>query len=429
MKNYQETLDYLYSMLPMYQRVGSIAFKKDLTNTKTLLKALQNPEQKFKSIHIAGTNGKGSVSHMLAAVFQAAGYKTGLYTSPHLKDFRERIKVNGDMISEADVIEFTHKMASEIEKITPSFFELTVAMAFEYFQKQKVDIAIIETGLGGRLDSTNVILPEMSVITNIDFDHMDMLGDTLELIAVEKAGIIKPDVPVIIGQHDKITAPVFLNTANNKRARIKFADQFFKAELHTRKGAEMEVNIYKNEKPFLSELHLDLNGIYQLKNVCTSICTLEELKNIGWDFPDEAVRIGLGAVKSLTGLRGRWDVINLDPLIIADTGHNEAGIKEILQTLNNISYKKLHFILGLAKEKDSSKILSLLPKDAEYYFTKAQIPRALNELELAEKAAQFDLKGRTYSSVNEAIEAAKANYQSGDLIFVGGSNFVVAEAI
>jgi len=428
---YQQTLEYLYSRLPMFQRVGPAAYKADLSNTLALCKVLDNPQESFKSIHIAGTNGKGSTSHLLASVLQAAGYKTGLYTSPHLKDFRERIRINGKMISKDDVVAFVEKHKSSFEKIDLSFFEWTVGLAFDYFREKKVDIAIIETGLGGRLDSTNVILPEVSVITNISFDHMNLLGNTLEKIAKEKAGIIKRDVPVIIGESQPEISHVFVQKASTVRAPIMFADKVFSvrkwdvsdvpsphvvADLGGRAGYRVTVRS-------------SLIGDYQKKNFVTVIAVLEELRRLGWNVDELAMRKGFRDAAETTGLLGRWQTIGKNPAVIADTGHNEGGIREIIAQLKHTSFKKLHMVIGVVNDKDPGKILSLLPKNATYYFCSFDLPRAMNAEELQVAAGEFKLKGAAFPSVRKALKAAKDQANKNDLIFVGGSTFVVAEAL
>ncbi len=403
---YQQTLDYLFSQLPMFQRIGASAYKVDLSNTIALCNLLDNPQYKFKSIHIAGTNGKGSTSHMLASILQEAGYKVGLYTSPHLIDFRERIKINREMISEESVIDFVTKYKADFEKINLSFFEWTVGLAFDYFSKQKVDIAVVETGLGGRLDSTNVIHPEISIITNIGKDHMQFLGDTLEKIAVEKAGIIKKNVPVVIGETQKEIEHIFNTKAKELDASIYFADQIIHQELES-----------------------DLKGSYQKKNIKTVLASIQELKKLGYVISEENIQVGLSNVVRNTGLMGRWQTLGENPKVICDTGHNEAGIKEVVNQIESLNYNKLHFVLGAVNDKEIDSILELLPKHAEYYFCQAKIPRALDVLELKNKAASYNLMGNSYDSVVSAYEVAKITAKKDDLIFIGGSTFVVAEVL
>lgn len=425
--NYQQTLQYLFSMLPMFSKQGASAYKKDLTNTLQLCNFLQNPQQKFKTIHIAGTNGKGSVSHMIAAILQQAGYKTGLYTSPHLKDFRERIRVNGVICNQQFVIDFTQKIQTQIEAIQPSFFEVTVAMAFEYFAQQNVDIAVIETGLGGRLDSTNIIQPVLSVITNIGYDHMQMLGNTLPLIAAEKAGIIKPNTLVVIGEKHKETEQIFIEKANAEKATIVFAeDENWVCNVdYTHHQLKVEVeNFYSKErKSFL----LDLNGIYQTKNLLTVLSTVHQLQKIGFKIEENTLHTALQHVKKITGLKGRWQTIQQKPTIIADVAHNEDGIKQLLHQLEHCTYNQLHFIVGMVKDKDVTKVISLLPKNAIYYFTNAQIERALPVKQLQEIALQHNLKGNVFENVNKAIAEAKSHAYKNDLILIAGSVFLVGE--
>lgn len=424
---YQQTLDYLLTKLPLFSKIGSAAYKKDITNTIILCKAAGEPQHKIKTVHVAGTNGKGSTSHMLAAIFQESGYKTGLYTSPHLKDFKERIKVNGEMIEENFIISFVEKMKSVIEEINPSFFELTVVMALQYFAEHKVDIAIIETGLGGRLDSTNVITPEISIITNIGYDHMNILGDTLEKIAFEKAGIIKENIPVIIGQSISATKNIFLEKANECNAPIVFAENEFSISNYILKSDSLAVDVLKNRTGEKENYILDLNGIYQQQNLLTVLTAVDELKKLKYIFKKEKIKSALSSVKKLTGLHGRWDVIHQQPMVALDVAHNEDGIKQLLQQISLCDYKKLHLVFGMVKDKDADKILSLLPKNANYYFTKAQIERALPEEELSEKAAEYNLRGLKYPEVNEALKAAMGKAFDEDLIVVCGSVFVVGE--
>jgi dihydrofolate synthase/folylpolyglutamate synthase len=427
MSLYKETIDYLFTRLPMFSRIGAAAIKKDLHNTIALCEVLGNPHTKFKSIHIAGTNGKGSVSHMLAAILQTAGYKTGLYTSPHLHDFRERIKVNGEMVSEAFVIDFTQRIQPQIEQLEPSFFEITVAMAFEYFAEQQVDIAVIETGLGGRLDSTNIITPELSIITNIGWDHMNLLGDRLDKIAFEKAGIIKQEIPAVIGETIPETENVFLQKAKEQQATLLFANDHFTTEEVLMVNNQLQV-IVKNKitgKPLSYEL--DLPGFYQTKNLCTVLTAVEQLQQQGWNISQEQVQTALSHTKQINGLHGRWEVIRQNPTVVLDVGHNEDGMKQIIKQLQFCSFQQLHIVIGMVKDKEIEKVLALLPKDAEYYFTKAQIPRALDEVTLRQKANAFNLKGETYLNVNDALTKAKQCASADDLILVCGSVFLVGE--
>jgi dihydrofolate synthase/folylpolyglutamate synthase len=413
----------------MFTRIGVVAYKKDLHNTLALCQELGNPQNQFKTIHVGGTNGKGSTSHMLAAVLQKAGYKTGLYTSPHLKDFRERIRINGEMIPEEFVADFVTQQQAIIETISPSFFEVTVGMAFSYFAKEKVDIAIIEVGLGGRLDSTNVITPELTVITNISLDHTNLLGDNLKAIAGEKAGIIKPSIPVVIGERHPETDDVFIQKAMETASPLVFAeDELHLSETQNEKQY-LVTTVQKGNKIILKPLVLDLTGTYQLKNVLTVVAAVLKLKELGFHIPDEAVYAALRNVKEITGLQGRWQTLATSPLTICDTGHNLAGIHEVVKNIENTPHKKLHMIIGVLKDKDVNGVLSILPANATYYFTQPQLERALPAVILAEQAAAHQLHGDVYDHVNMALEAARQNAAPDDLIFIGGSTFVVAEVI
>lgn len=429
--NYQQTLDFLYSKLPMFTRVGASAFKKDLTNTLILCQAIGNPQHKFKSLHIAGTNGKGSTSHMLASVLQAQGYKTGLYTSPHLKDFRERIRINGKMMNKADVKSFVQRNKKLIEEIEPSFFEVTVAMAFEHFAKNEVDIAVIEVGLGGRLDSTNIIRPEISVITNISLDHTNMLGNTLGEIAGEKAGIIKKNIPVVIGETQAESEPVFIRKAKEENAEIFFADKTLAAKNIKIKNNLLSLDIELENKVKYLNLKCDLTGLYQPKNILAVVKTAEVLNNSKSKIKisETALYQGLRKVKKSTQLQGRWQTLSKNPLVICDTGHNEAGITEVIKNIQHTKYNKLHVVFGMVKDKDITKVLSLMPTDATYYFCKPDIERGLDAEEIKQQAKAFNLIGNRFNSVIEAKEAATSSAEKNDLIFIGGSTFVVAEAI
>ena len=432
MKTYQEILDYLYSQLPMFQRTGPAAYKDNLDNTIRLDEMFDHPHRSFRSIHVAGTNGKGSVSHILASVLQEAGYKTGLYTSPHLKDFRERIRVNGEMISEEAVVQFTESFQekNETEKMEPSFFELTVSMAFDYFRTMQVDVAVIEVGLGGRLDSTNIITPEVSVITNISFDHTALLGKTLPKIAAEKAGIIKPGIPVVIGETNTETSPVFIEFDHRLNAPISFADQEYQTNYSMLTiNRKQSLNIQSNGNLVFPELLVDLLGIYQRHNVPTVLKSIDILNIKGWNLTEDILRRGLANTMRNTGLMGRWQIIGNNPLVVCDTGHNEAGIKMVVEQINQTAWKNLHIVIGMVNDKDQNEVLALLPANAQYYFTKAEIPRATEPEELSAKASHFGLTGDCYPTVRQALSAALANAGENDLVFVGGSTFVVAEIL
>lgn len=421
---YEETLNYLFSQLPMFSRIGPAAYKKDLTNTLTLCNFLGNPQTKFPSIHIAGTNGKGSVSHFLASVFGEAGYKTGLYTSPHIHDFRERIKVNGLMAEKDFIVEFVRKTKGISAEINPSFFELTVAMAFEYFAISKVDLAIIETGLGGRLDSTNVIIPELSVITNISFDHVNMLGNTLQKIAFEKAGIIKKNIPVVIGQTLPETKPVFLEKANQLQSDIIFAES--KWSFISQHG-----NTFQFQNPQSGEkksFNSGLMGMYQQYNIPIVLTAVEIMKKMGWNLQEDAVQNGILNVNANTGIEGRWQKIQENPSIILDVAHNEDGIRQVLLQLEaEFPNCRWHFVLGFVNDKPLEKLLSILPPNSLYYFTQAHILRAMEASILQQQASGFGLKGNAFENVNVALSSAKKNAAKEDVIIVCGSFFVIAE--
>ncbi len=423
---YQQTLDFLYSQLPMFSRVGAAAYKEDLTNTIALCNAINNPQHKFKSIHIAGTNGKGSTSHFLAAIFQTAGYKVGLYTSPHLKDFRERIKVNGEMCNETFVVDFIEKTKPQIEAIQPSFFELTVAMAFEYFAQQKVDIAIIETGLGGRLDSTNIISPILSIITNIGLDHTNLLGNTLQKIAYEKAGIIKQNTPVVIGEYLQETKQVFIDKAKQENAEIVFAQENYSIVQHQYINHKLEVEIKRNNDN-THTYSLDLAGLYQAKNIKTVLESCVQLNKLGYNLTNEIITKALAETQAITGLYGRWQCINTNPTVILDVAHNVDGMTQVVTQLQEMDYENLHIVVGMVKDKDVNAVLELLPKDASYYFTKALIERAMNENDLQQLALQYQLKGDIFSNVNSALQNALKYATTKDLILVCGSVFLVGE--
>lgn len=425
--NYADTLNFLYTRLPMFSRIGASAYKKDLHNIIALEQANNNPHQHFKSIHIAGTNGKGSTSHMLAAILQQAGYKTGLYTSPHLRDFRERIRVNGRMIPEQVVIAFTEKMSDLIPAIEPSFFELTVAMAFDWFSQEQVDIAVIEVGLGGRLDSTNIIRPEVAVITNIGWDHMNILGNTLAEIAGEKAGIIKTGIPAVIGEALPETRPVFEKAAAANTTQLYYAQELQQVISWNHQDTFLEVQVQEKGHTDAQQYRLDLAGAYQVKNLPGVLQTIRLLQDQGWAIDEKAIHSGLSNTKRITGLHGRWELIQQHPRVILDVGHNVDGIKAINEQLELMNFHHLHLILGMVKDKDISKVLSLLPKQATCYFTQADIPRALPAEQLKALAASAGLQGNTYPNVNKALEQAKVHAKENDLILICGSVFLVGE--
>ncbi|MEI8075160.1 MAG: folylpolyglutamate synthase/dihydrofolate synthase family protein [Bacteroidota bacterium] len=424
---YQETLDYLFRALPMFSRVGESAYKKDLNNTLSLCESIGNPQKKFKTIHIAGTNGKGSTSHMLASVLQTAGYKTGLYTSPHLKDFRERIKVNGAMCEEAFVIDFTERIEPMIQLIQPSFFEITVAMAFEYFAQQEVDIAIIEVGLGGRLDSTNIIDPILSIITNIGWDHMNLLGNSLAEIAGEKAGIIKQHTPVVIGEYTDITKPIFEKFAINHAAPIHWATDEKWVSDFTFAAHHLDITVVEKRNDEHVDYRLDLPGIYQAKNIITVLKAIDLLNQLDWKISLATVQKALAHVKKLTGLHGRWEVLKEHPLLVLDVAHNEDGIKQVIRQIELVGAQEVHIVIGMVKDKEIDRVLDLLPKHAHYYFTKAPIPRALDENILMEAAAKKQLHGKCYPLINDAVHQALFHANENDLVLVCGSVFVVGE--
>lgn len=427
--NYQETINYLFNQLPMFQRTGKAAYKANLDTTLALDAYFEHPHRNFKCIHVAGTNGKGSVSHTLASVLQSAGYKVGLYTSPHLRDFRERVKINGDMISENVVVDFVASHKKKFEELSPSFFEMTVALAFDYFAKEKVDVAIIEVGLGGRLDSTNIIDPFLTVITNISLDHTSLLGYSIPVIAGEKAGIIKNNIPVVIGEKHPESQNVFLDRAKFHSAPILFAEDKFDL-LETELKEDFRHLVFKDmESENVLSLESDLLGIYQVKNIRTSLVALNQLNKKGFNLSDDIIKDGISKIVAQTSLLGRWQCLGSHPKIICDTGHNVAGISEILRQINSLQFDNLHIVIGMVDDKDIDEVLSLLPRNASYYFTKASIPRALNEEILKEKADKFELKGNTFKSVSEAQAAAKNKANKDDLIFIGGSTFVVAEVV
>ena len=425
--NYAQTIEYLFTRLPMFSRIGAPALKLGLDNISRLCNSLGDPHKKFKSIHIAGTNGKGSVSHMLAAIFQSAGYKTGLHTSPHLYDFRERLKVNGEPATEEFVIEFVENIKPLIEELDPSFFEISIAMTFAWFAEQKVDIAIVETGLGGRLDSTNILQPEMSIITNIGMDHMQLLGNTLEEIATEKAGIIKKNTPVVIGEAAPGTAMIFDNFARAMNAPITYAQDNFSIVDYHNKIHTLEVEVARKNFTDHNKYVMDLQGIYQMKNLLTVLQATAVLNQLEWKLDHESVYNAMQNVRKLTGLHGRWEVIHSNPLVILDVAHNEDGIRMVLQQLEIMAPTNVHIVIGMVKDKAITNILDLLPSSASYYFTHAHVPRALAADQLQKQAETFHLKGETYDDVNEALNSALNHAGESDLILVCGSVFLISE--
>jgi dihydrofolate synthase/folylpolyglutamate synthase len=421
----------MYKQLPMYHRIGAVAYKTGLQTTLSLCKYLGNPQLQYQSVHIGGTNGKGSTSHLIASILQASGKKTGLYTSPHLKDFRERIKVNGRMVPKSYVTQFVTDHQEKFEKIHPSFFEMTFALAIQYFADCNIDVGVFEVGMGGRLDSTNIIKPIVSVITNISLDHTLFLGNTLSQIAMEKAGIIKNHTPVVIGESQEETQSVFISKAIEENSEISFADQHY----HVRKiKAESDQNllcfdIFHNKKIYLKRINCPLAGNYQVKNLCTVFQAVDVMNALGFHLSAASIRKGIQDVIRLTGLSGRWQVLRKKPLTICDTGHNEEGIKYVIQQIRNIHYKKLHFVIGMVNDKDLMKILRLLPKQAQYYFCRPNIPRGLDQQELATAAIKLGLNGDVFPSVWKAYQNALMSAQDDDLVFIGGSTFVVAEVL
>ena len=428
--NYKETLDYLYSYLPMFQRIGAAAYKEDIYNTVELMKALGNPEKKFKSIHVAGTNGKGSSSHLIASILREKGLKVGLHTSPHLKDFRERIKIDNKMCSEEFVVKFVENNKELIERIKPSFFETAVAMAFTYFAQENVDIAIIEVGMGGRLDSTNIINPLACLITNISFDHTQFLGNSLAEIAGEKAGIIKENTPVVISQSQEETKNVFIAKANEKNAPISFADSYLSCENVNHSCGEMRLDIYKNGEKRLENLKSPLAGYYQQKNILGVIALIDTLNQYhNFNISEENIINGIENLSTNFPIAGRWQILCNKPLTICDTGHNEDGLKYVIEQIKNTPHQKLRFVLAMVNDKDVNKVLSMLNKDAEYYLSQANIPRALPVEQLAEKAQQAGLSFTQYSTISQALAKAQEDAKENDLVFIGGSTFTVAEVV
>ena len=423
--NYEETLTYLYNSAPLFQHIGKDAYKEGLSNTLELDGHFGHPHRKFKTIHVAGTNGKGSCSHTLAAILQSAGYKVGLYTSPHLVDFRERIRINGTPIPKDEVIRFVEEERSFFEPLHPSFFELATAMAFQYFAKEEIDVAVIEVGLGGRLDCTNIITPDLCIITNISFDHVQFLGDTLPKIASEKAGIIKPDIPVVIGEANDETRPIFEQKASEMNAPIYFAED----EKWILESSIVQAGKRIYQTKTYNDLEGELGGLCQEKNTATLLSALHVLQELGYPISENHIRQGFSHVCQLTGLMGRWQKLEEHPTLICDTGHNKGGIKYIVEQLSHETYKRLHIIIGMVNDKDISGVLAMLPKDAVYYFTQASVQRALPANELKELAQKVKLQGCLYPNVEEAVQAARNAANKDDFIFVGGSTFIVADLL
>jgi dihydrofolate synthase/folylpolyglutamate synthase len=425
--NYEEVIKFMFNSLPMYQRIGKAAYKANLENTLALDKHFNSPHKNFKTIHVAGTNGKGSVSHSIASILQEAGYKTGLYTSPHLVDYRERIRVNGQMISQQYVTDFINNNIGIIKDIGPSFFEMSVALAFDYFRACNINIAVIEVGMGGRLDSTNIINPVLSIITNIGYDHTQFLGNTPSEIAFEKAGIIKPYIPCIIGETNYKTKDVFVQKANEMHAPIIFADQYYSTSLTS---VNDRVGIYNIEtKTKTYRLEFELAGSYQQRNLATILQSVETLNNLDVNITAENLNNGLKRIRQNTGLRGRWEILSYAPLTICDTGHNQEGLSYVITQLLSQHYKKLHIVIGFVSDKNITTILSLFPKHAEYYFTQASVPRALPAIELQKEALKHNLIGNPYEDVISAFNSAKDNSDKDDMIFIGGSTFVVGDLL
>ena len=426
---YKMALDYMYSQLPMFQRIGAAAYKANLDNTLALCTLNNNPYRDFPAIHIAGTNGKGSVSHMLASIMQEDGLKTGLFTSPHLRDFRERMKIDGEMIPESFVVDYIERYREDFDRIQPSFFEMTFCMAMKWFSESKIDIAIVETGMGGRLDSTNVITPLLSVITNISLDHTQFLGASLPEIAREKAGIIKREVPTVIGETLPESIEVFKNTAQQLNAPLVIADQVVTVVKDGRHGDDhyMEATLFHSG--YKTRIESPLLGNYQLKNLVTVAATVDLLKATYPRFEGLPMVSGIRNTLKNTNLLGRWQILNKKPLTICDIGHNHDGIAAVVNQLQTLEYSRLHFVIGMVNDKDIDGILALLPMNARYYFRQADIPRALDARELMEKAFEYELLGEVYASVKVAYEAACANAAENDVVFVGGSAFVVAEIL
>jgi dihydrofolate synthase/folylpolyglutamate synthase len=425
---YQETLNYMYDQLPMFTRIGEAAYKADLNNTIRLCESLGNPQTKFKSIHIAGTNGKGSTSHMLASILQTAGYRTGLYTSPHIIDFRERIKINGIEIAETDVIEFIEQQKTIIEEIKPSFFEITVAMAFDYFAKQDVDIAIIEVGLGGLLDSTNILIPEISVITNISYDHMSLLGQTLQEIAIQKAGIIKDHISCVIGESQPELQNIFFGNAIKHKSQLFYADAIYEMVNSKLKDGKMHMTLLNKSSMHASDIILDLTGAYQYKNCKTVLTTIDILRSHNWNIEEKHILAGLEEVKKNSGIRGRFEIVRESPMIILDVSHNEAGLTELFRQIDSMNFNQLYIITGFVKDKEVAKAIKLFPKEAYYYYTQAQIPRAMPYHELEAIGSAGHLIGEACINIETALELAMNKANQNDLILVTGSFYILADA-
>lgn len=428
--NYKETIQWLFSQLPMYQRIGQAAYKSDLKTTIDLLNDLNNPQNNFKAIHIAGTNGKGSVSHIVASILQEAGYKIGLYTSPHLKDFRERIRVDGKMITEEYVTSFVANNIGIIEKLKPSFFEMTVAMAYDYFSQEKVDFAVLETGMGGRLDSTNICRPRITAITNIGYDHMQFLGETIEKIAIEKAGIIKSGIPIVIGRKQKETSTIFLEKAVSLNAEISYAeDEIYIKSVKTPDKNLRIFDIWHKDLLFIENAISPLIADYQTENLTTALQIILKLKDDNLPIAKQSIIDGLANVVENTSLKGRWQKLSDNPLTICDTGHNVDGIQAVIRQIRQTKHETLHIVFGMVNDKDPENILYLLPKNAHYYFCKPDIPRGMPEEELKDHAFKAGLNGETHASVRSAYNSALNNAAPDDLVFIGGSTFVVAEIV
>jgi len=427
--SYNEVLSFLYGQLPMYQRIGAAAYKENLDNTIAIANILGNPERKFISVHIAGTNGKGSVSHALASVLQAAGYKTGLYTSPHLLDFRERIRINGSMISKEKLVDFVNSYQSIFTDIKPSFFEWSVGLAFHHFAEEQVDIAVIETGMGGRLDSTNIVSPLVSVITNISLDHTQFLGNSIAEIAREKAGIIKSKAPVVIGESNELTSEIFEEIAHSKESPITYADKAYRIDDVVANEEDIIFSLYKKDEVVYRNLKTDLTGIYQRKNIVSLFAVTEILNASGFSLSETAIRNGLENVKKNTGLAGRWQKIMARPAVYCDTAHNESGLREVLSQIELTGHQQLHFVLGVVSDKNMQNLATLFPKNASYYFTQPSIPRGMDVNKLKDIFAATGIIGSQHSDVSSAYITALRKASPDDLIFVGGSTFVVADLL